>query len=127
MHVQSKDFAFNYSYSNLNLNTNMTHDDINETNDVEYTTDDSDSEDDNRKKSKNKQCIDDGDDRLYEKRIKKLEKLDRAENKPESFTELDGGLRIPNDIWNRLYKFQKTGVKWLWELHGQRCGGILGD
>ena len=40
--------------------------------------------------------------------------------------ELDNQLKVPETIWNSLYKFQKTGVKWLWELHKQRCGGILG-
>lgn len=36
-------------------------------------------------------------------------------------------LKVPSMIWSRLYKFQKTGLKWMWELHVQRCGGILGD
>ena len=40
--------------------------------------------------------------------------------------ELDGGFKVPENIWNRLYKFQKTALKWFWELHSQRCGGILG-
>ena len=30
-------------------------------------------------------------------------------------------------IWNQLYNYQKVGVRWMWELHLQRCGGILGD
>lgn len=25
------------------------------------------------------------------------------------------------------YRYQKIGVKWLWELHRQKAGGILGD
>ena len=29
--------------------------------------------------------------------------------------------------WRRLYRYQQAGVKWLWELHKQQCGGILGD
>ena len=24
-------------------------------------------------------------------------------------------------------RYQKTGVKWLWELHTQQAGGIVGD
>jgi len=24
-------------------------------------------------------------------------------------------------------RYQKTGVRWLWELHWQQAGGILGD
>lgn len=41
--------------------------------------------------------------------------------------ELDAGFKVPENIWKRLYKFQKTALKWFWELHSQRCGGILGD
>ena len=26
-----------------------------------------------------------------------------------------------------FYRYQKTGVKWQWELHSQQTGGILGD
>ena len=25
------------------------------------------------------------------------------------------------------FRYQKTGVRWLWELHGQQAGGIVGD
>lgn len=24
-------------------------------------------------------------------------------------------------------RYQQTGVRWLWELHGQQAGGIVGD
>ena len=26
-----------------------------------------------------------------------------------------------------LLRYQRTGIKWLWELHCQEVGGILGD
>ena len=38
-----------------------------------------------------------------------------------------GGFRVPSRIWRALYRYQRTGVKWLWELHAQQCGGIVGD
>jgi DNA excision repair protein ERCC-6 len=41
--------------------------------------------------------------------------------------EVEDGYRVPADIWDRLYRYQQTGVKWLWELHCQQVGGILGD
>ncbi|KAI9497024.1 SNF2 family N-terminal domain-containing protein [Zychaea mexicana] len=41
--------------------------------------------------------------------------------------ELHDGLRIPGEFWNELFGYQKTCVKWLWELHCQRVGGIIGD
>ncbi|KIV99772.1 uncharacterized protein PV09_08578 [Verruconis gallopava] len=42
-------------------------------------------------------------------------------------TALDGGFRIPGDIYPSLYDYQKTGVRWLWELYSQHVGGIVGD
>ncbi|KAH3872046.1 hypothetical protein DPMN_035259 [Dreissena polymorpha] len=41
--------------------------------------------------------------------------------------EFDGGLKVPGRIWSKLFKYQKTCVKWLWELHCQQAGGIVGD
>ncbi|KAE8794546.1 DNA repair and recombination protein RAD26 [Hordeum vulgare] len=40
---------------------------------------------------------------------------------------LEGGLRIPGSVYNQLFDYQKVGVQWLWELHCQRAGGIIGD
>lgn len=45
----------------------------------------------------------------------------------DEYHEFDGGLRIPMNVWMKLYKYQKTGVRWLWELHQQSVGGILAD
>ena len=42
-------------------------------------------------------------------------------------TELEGGYRIPGDIYPSLFNYQKTGVQWLWELFAQQVGGIVGD
>jgi len=42
-------------------------------------------------------------------------------------TELDGGYRIPGDIYPSLFNYQRTGVQWLWELHAHQVGGIVGD
>ena len=41
--------------------------------------------------------------------------------------ELEDGLRIPGDIFPSLFSYQKTGVRWLWELFTQQVGGIIGD
>lgn len=45
----------------------------------------------------------------------------------EEDVRFEGGLRVPGDIYRRLFDYQRTGVKWLWELHAQRAGGIIGD
>ncbi|XP_050205828.1 protein CHROMATIN REMODELING 8 [Mercurialis annua] len=44
-----------------------------------------------------------------------------------SFVTLEGGLKIPETIFHKLFEYQKVGVQWLWELHCQRAGGIIGD
>ncbi|KAF2396175.1 hypothetical protein EJ06DRAFT_516923 [Trichodelitschia bisporula] len=41
--------------------------------------------------------------------------------------EFTGDFRIPGDIYPSLFDYQKTGVRWLWELYTQRVGGIVGD
>jgi DNA excision repair protein ERCC-6 len=42
-------------------------------------------------------------------------------------TEFEGGYRVPGDIFPSLYDYQRTGVRWLWELYSQEVGGIIGD
>lgn len=42
-------------------------------------------------------------------------------------TVLESGLRLPGDIYQSLFDYQKTGVQWLWELYQQNVGGIIGD
>ncbi|CAG8585468.1 unnamed protein product [Penicillium salamii] len=45
----------------------------------------------------------------------------------EPAMELENGLRVPGDISRFLFPYQKIGVQWLWELHQQSVGGIIGD
>ena len=42
-------------------------------------------------------------------------------------TSFEDGYRIPGDIYPSLFDYQKTGVRWLWELYSQQVGGIIGD
>ncbi|KZF22723.1 putative DNA repair protein Rhp26/Rad26 [Xylona heveae TC161] len=44
-----------------------------------------------------------------------------------SDTEFEGDFRMPGDIYPSLFDYQKTGVRWLWELYSQQVGGIIGD
>ncbi|KAI7868322.1 SNF2 family N-terminal domain-containing protein [Spinellus fusiger] len=39
----------------------------------------------------------------------------------------DGRMRVPGELWKDLFDYQKTCVQWLWELHCQEVGGIIGD
>jgi DNA excision repair protein ERCC-6 len=114
--------------------------------DVSYATDedvthDSDAslDESTQRRASEKKIKDDGDFRAYSKRIKSYTKRRakmRLDNIQEDGTELkkldemvkiDGNLQIPKDIWDNLYEHQKTGVRWLWELHQLGTGGILGD
>ncbi|GMH43692.1 hypothetical protein BSKO_11614 [Bryopsis sp. KO-2023] len=70
--------------------------------------------------------MDDGVDDTYEERIAQL-KPPYKDRRGVDYVEFDGGYRIPNDIYSRLLDYQKTGVKWMWELHTQKAGGIIGD
>ncbi|GFO00974.1 DNA excision repair protein ercc-6-like [Plakobranchus ocellatus] len=86
---------------------------------------------------------DDADAEDYQDRLLRQQKLDAKDEKAaktrrsesnddddrdeDDSGEFDGGLRVPSKLWKKLYKYQKTGVRWLWELHTQQAGGIVGD
>lgn len=53
--------------------------------------------------------------------------VEDGEGEESPFVTLDGGLKIPETIFSKLFDYQKVGVQWLWELHCQRAGGIIGD
>ncbi|PIA36360.1 hypothetical protein AQUCO_03400330v1 [Aquilegia coerulea] len=53
--------------------------------------------------------------------------IDDADESEPSYVTLEGGLKIPQVIFGKLFEYQKIGVQWLWELHCQRAGGIIGD
>ncbi|KAJ3323514.1 hypothetical protein HDV06_001791 [Boothiomyces sp. JEL0866] len=41
--------------------------------------------------------------------------------------EIIDSYKIPGDIASHLFDYQKACVRWLWELHKQKVGGVLGD
>ncbi|XP_034007727.1 DNA excision repair protein ERCC-6 [Trematomus bernacchii] len=106
-----------------------------EESDQEYCPESSDEEVD--AKGKDKGNKDDGDMEYYRQRIRRWrrQRLREREDKRErgeeltddSDEEFDEGFKVPGFIWKKLYKYQQTGVRWLWELHCQQAGGILGD
>ena len=42
-------------------------------------------------------------------------------------TVLEGDFRIPGDVYQSLFDYQKTGVQWLCQLYKRSTGGIIGD
>ncbi|KAM3863230.1 LOW QUALITY PROTEIN: DNA excision repair protein ERCC-6 [Diretmus argenteus] len=103
----------------------------------EYFLDSSEDEEDNKKKGKERKCKDDGDVQFYRQRIRRWmrqrlqereEKSERGEEETDdSDVEFDEGFKMPGFLWKKLFKYQQTGVRWMWELHCQQAGGILGD
>ncbi|KFZ62302.1 DNA excision repair protein ERCC-6 [Podiceps cristatus] len=86
-------------------------------------------------KRKVKRWRDDGDVDSYKQRLRRWQK-ERLKDKEhriaeelssESDTEFEEGFKVPGFLFKKLFKYQQTGVRWLWELHCQQAGGILGD
>ncbi|NXP11683.1 ERCC6 protein, partial [Thinocorus orbignyianus] len=86
-------------------------------------------------KCKVKRWRDDGDEDYYKQRLRRWQK-ERLKDKEhqaaeelseESDTEFEEGFKVPGFLFKKLFKYQQTGVRWLWELHCQQAGGILGD
>ncbi|ODV92212.1 hypothetical protein CANCADRAFT_15801, partial [Tortispora caseinolytica NRRL Y-17796] len=91
--------------------------------------------------------MDDGDESYYQRRLQDWSSKRRAlrrhtlgddvidDSADESHlphptipdVSFEGGYRIPGDIYSTLFDYQRTGVQWLWELHSQNTGGIIGD
>ena len=40
--------------------------------------------------------------------------------------EMANGMIVPGPLWARLYGYQQTALVWMWELHCNNAGGILG-
>lgn len=92
--------------------------------------------------------LDDGDEKLYQRRLKTWIQSRRTARGTGSDTdeehkdleewemphptfpdeEISGGeFRLPGDIHPSLFPYQKVCVQWLWELRCQKSGGILSD
>lgn len=66
---------------------------------------------------------------LYYEHLQKENELKSITNSEKilSDVKLECGLKVPERYWNKLYKYQQEGVKWLWSLHQKSSGGLLGD
>ncbi|XP_039629746.1 DNA excision repair protein ERCC-6 [Polypterus senegalus] len=96
----------------------------------------SEDEQEGSKKGRMKRCTDDGNEDFYKHRLRKWKKQrlkeaqrhhEGGDDSEDSDAEFDEGFKVPGFLWKKLYKYQQTGVRWLWELHCQQAGGILGD
>jgi DNA excision repair protein ERCC-6 len=94
--------------------------------------------------------VDDGNEDLYQARLQKWCKrrqdartrqmpaeplAEDGEERPEwelphpsrPDAVVDAEFKVPGDVYSALFDYQKTGVRWLWELYTQQVGGIVGD
>uniref|UniRef100_A0A8C6XV52 DNA excision repair protein ERCC-6 n=2 Tax=Naja naja TaxID=35670 RepID=A0A8C6XV52_NAJNA len=88
------------------------------------------------RKRRIKRYKDDGNEDYYKQRLRRWHRQQltgqkgcqsTAEESDESDAEFLEGFKVPGSLFKKLYKYQQTGVRWLWELHCQQVGGILGD
>ncbi|XP_001366076.2 DNA excision repair protein ERCC-6 isoform X1 [Monodelphis domestica] len=104
--------------------------------DEDYLPSSEEEEESMGRNGKIKRSRDDGDEDYYKQRLRRWNKQ-RLEDKEqrrkaeeeseESDAEFDEGFKVPGFLFKKLFKYQQTGVRWLWELHCQQAGGILGD
>jgi DNA excision repair protein ERCC-6 len=40
---------------------------------------------------------------------------------------IEDGFRVPLEAYDCLFEYQRTALRWMWELHKQNVGGILAD
>ncbi|OQR93283.1 DEAD/DEAH box helicase [Achlya hypogyna] len=85
--------------------------------------------------------VDDGREKDYQRRLEELRQtreLEReqamidAQEAGDEYDEprdelLEDGLVVPHRVWSALFPHQKEGIQWLYQLHVQNAGGILGD
>jgi DNA excision repair protein ERCC-6 len=91
--------------------------------------------------------LDDGDEKLYQRRLKDWVRNRSTARKQSGGDEhdddlqewemphptiaskefTDGEYKLPGDIHPSLFPYQNVCVQWLWELHRQKVGGILAD
>ena len=99
------------------------------TDDSDWDGTDDEEEEKKKRVSSSKKDLDDGDKDRYVARLANWQ-AGRSEDEKKldgRYEEIEGGLKAPSIIWDRLYDYQKVGVQWMFELHQQHCGGILGD
>ncbi len=99
----------------------------NGTDSSEWGSTDDEGEEEKVRRIRRKRTVDDGDRDEYLDRLDRWQQEEGGVSENHRSEELEGGLRVPSAIWEKLYGYQRVCVQWLWELHQQKVGGILGD
>ncbi|KAJ1720370.1 DNA repair protein rhp26 [Coemansia erecta] len=56
-----------------------------------------------------------------------LDDPDDADHRIRAHDRVKPPLRVPRQIWTRLLEYQKAAMQWMFTLHQQNAGGVLGD
>lgn len=71
--------------------------------------------------------FDDYNDEHHQMRIAKISKRANMSLSKEPMVRIDKTYTIPKRIFSQLLDHQKVAIRWLWEIHKQNTGCILGD
>ncbi|CAD5235186.1 unnamed protein product [Bursaphelenchus xylophilus] len=63
----------------------------------------------------------------YQEEQEKLQSEGLPNDIDSGFQTILDNFKVTTVVWDKLYKYQKTGVRWLLQLHKQHVGGILAD
>jgi len=58
--------------------------------------------------------------------MREMAEKDESDERPGAAM-FSGGLEIPAWMNDKLFGYQRTALRWMWELHLQGAGGIVGD
>ncbi|KAJ1856956.1 DNA repair protein rhp26, partial [Coemansia sp. RSA 2703] len=56
-----------------------------------------------------------------------LDDPDEPDHRIRAHDRVKPPLRVPRQIWTRLLEYQKAAMQWMFTLHQQNAGGVLGD
>ena len=125
---------YRYAFSPIEKDAVERYDDSWNTDDEDWAYTDNEDEESSKdsgigikKRRKNHNTVDDGDKDIYLQRLQEWQDTINEDDDDLDYEELEGGMRVPARLWTSLYHYQKVAVQWLWELHQQDVGGILGD
>jgi len=65
---------------------------------------------------------DDFDDEAW---IERLSQSDLSDD--QEYANVAADLKVNKRLYDKLFQHQRVCLRWLWELHKQECGGIVGD
>lgn len=75
---------------------------------------------------------DDIDDEAYKNRLRRWRAdptalIPHIPPEHDDYVSFPGGFKLPQRLYSQIFDHQRTGSRWLWEIHQQEAGGIVAD